>query len=93
MTGAMSLTDLEAVLIEEFELILEVNGITRESNFFVCGGDSLTALELVAHLNSRYGLNNDMEDLPLWSSISEIAAWLVGRLPLSAGRPTKLPEG
>lgn len=67
---------LESMLIEAFELILQIDGVTRESNFFACGGDSLSALELTYHLSSQLKLDIDVTELPLWSSVSSIAEYL-----------------
>jgi acyl carrier protein len=76
MVEKLDRVDLESMLIEMFELTLEIGGVGRESNFFACGGDSISALELTGHLSSRLKLDINMEELPLWASVSAIAEFL-----------------
>ena len=72
----MEVHEIEKVLIEEFNLILSIDYADSASNFFVCGGDSLSMNELIAHLRSRLKLDVELEEFPFWSSVAEIAAWL-----------------
>jgi acyl carrier protein len=76
VTNKLSIEALESILIEMFELTLETHGVTRESNFYASGGDSLSALELMHGLTTRLNIDIDMSELPLWSSVSEIAEFL-----------------
>jgi acyl carrier protein len=76
MAEELSVTVLESILIETFEATLEIDGVSRESNFFACGGDSLSSLELTYHLSNRLGIAIDMAELPLWSTVSSVAEFL-----------------
>jgi acyl carrier protein len=80
MTKEHNLAVLESAIIEMFEAILEIDWVNRESHFYACGGDSLSALELVDRLSSRLSLDIDAAELPLWSSVSSIAEFLQGML-------------
>jgi acyl carrier protein len=76
MAEELNVAVLESMLIEMFEVTLEIDGVNRESHFFACGGDSLSALELVHRLISRLNVDIDPAELPLWSNVSSIAEFL-----------------
>ena len=76
MADNLSIEALESIVIETFELTLEIHGVNRDSNFYFCGGDSLSALELMSRLSSRLDVDLDMAGVPLWSSASAIAEFL-----------------
>lgn len=81
MADRASIEALESIIIETFELTLEIREVNRESNFYVCGGDSLSALELLSHLSSRLNVDINMPEFPLWSTVSAIAEFLREAIP------------
>ena len=87
MAEDLTVPVLESILIEMFEVTLEIDGVDRESQFYASGGDSLSALELVRRLNSGLNLDIDPAELPLWSNVSSIAESLQEVLA-KASRPT-----
>lgn len=75
------------MVIEAYKHILKAKCIDRNSNFFSCGGDSLSAVELIGYLESKLALAPVLEELPVWSSIAEIAVWLHDFLEANLRRP------
>jgi acyl carrier protein len=74
----------ERVLAELFAEILRVAPVGSADNFFSLGGNSLTAVKLIARVRAEFGVR-----LPLWvvfqcASVSELAAQLDDRLKESA---------
>jgi acyl carrier protein len=83
MADYLNVTTLESVLVETFQLILENHAVSPKSNFFACGGDSLSALELTDRLSARLGIDIDVAELPLWADVSAIAEFLRDRLAVA----------
>jgi acyl carrier protein len=79
-----SRTPSERALAELFAEVLRVERVGRTDNFFSLGGNSLTAVKLIARVRAEFGVR-----LPLWvvfqcASVSELAAQLDGRLKETA---------
>ena len=77
-------TPSERALAELFAEILRVAPVGSADNFFSLGGNSLTAVKLIARVRAQLGVR-----LPLWvvfqsATVSELAAQLDGRLKESA---------
>jgi acyl carrier protein len=74
-----STNPLIATIIEIFEQALEVSGATAADNFFSLGGDSLQAVEVIAALEQRLGMEipDDVFDTAL--SIDELARWIASQ--------------
>jgi acyl carrier protein len=74
----------EATLATIFAELLRVEHVAGDDNFFSLGGNSLTAVKLIARVRAEFGVR-----LPLWvvfqcASVSELAAQLDGRLKETA---------
>jgi acyl carrier protein len=74
----------EAALAAIFAELLRVERVAGDDNFFSLGGNSLTAVKLIARVRTEFGVR-----LPLWvvfqcASVSELAAQLDGRLKETA---------
>jgi acyl carrier protein len=74
----------EAALAAIFAELLRVERVGSDDNFFGLGGNSLTAVKLIARVRTEFGVR-----LPLWvvfqcASVSELAAQLDGRLKETA---------
>jgi long-chain acyl-CoA synthetase len=82
----LTTAEIEAMLIGEFQRILKIENVNQHSNFFACGGDSLTVIELIEHLESDLGITSGLDELPVWSSIAEMAAWLHDLLASARGK-------
>jgi acyl carrier protein len=72
-------TASERILAEVFAEVLRVEQVGVGDNFFSLGGNSLTAVKLIARVRVKFGVR-----LPLWvvfqfASVSELAAQLDGR--------------
>jgi acyl carrier protein len=70
----------ERALAELFAEVLRVEQVGSTDNFFSLGGNSLTAVKLIARVRAEFGIR-----LPLWvvfqcASVSELAVQLDGRL-------------
>jgi len=73
-------TPSERALAELFAEVLRVERVDRTDNFFSLGGNSLTAVKLIARVRAVFGIR-----LPLWvvfqcGSVAELAGQLDGRL-------------
>jgi acyl carrier protein len=74
----------EAALAGIFAELLRVEHVGSDDNFFSLGGNSLTAVKLIARVRAEFGVR-----LPLWvvfqcASVSELAVQLDGRLKETA---------
>jgi acyl carrier protein len=70
----------ERALADLFAEVLRVEQVGSTDNFFSLGGNSLTAVKLIARVRAEFGIR-----LPLWvvfqcASVSELAVQLDGRL-------------
>lgn len=63
-------------LIMQVASVLRVGGLRAESNFYLSGGDSLSALTLVSNIRRDLNLAVQPEDMPLWLSLADMAKWL-----------------
>jgi acyl carrier protein len=73
-----------AALAAIFAELLRVESVGSDDNFFSLGGNSLTAVKLIARVRAEFGVR-----LPLWvvfqcASVSELAGQLDGRLKETA---------
>jgi acyl carrier protein len=73
-----------AALAAIFAELLRVECVGSDDNFFSLGGNSLTAVKLIARVRAEFGIR-----LPLWvvfqcASVSELAGQLDGRLKETA---------
>ena len=64
-----------------FWRVLDRPGIRPEDDFFLLGGDSLSAVELIAGVASELQIDLPLEDLIRRSTPRELAAWLVRYTP------------
>jgi acyl carrier protein len=74
----------EPALAAIFAELLRVECVGSDDNFFSLGGNSLTAVKLIARVRAEFGVR-----LPLWvvfqcASVSELAGQLDGRLKETA---------
>jgi acyl carrier protein len=80
VSSQISHTPSERALADLFAEVLRVEQVGSTDNFFSLGGNSLTAVKLIARVRAEFGVR-----LPLWvvfqcASVSELAAQLDGRL-------------
>lgn len=52
--------ELEKNIATIWEKVLGIEGIARNDDFFMCGGDSLKAVKIISELNAEDGLPNDL---------------------------------
>ena len=84
MSSQIPHTPSERALAGLFAEVLRVEQVGSTDNFFSLGGNSLTAVKLIARVRAECGVR-----LPLWvvfqcASVSELAAQLDGRLKETA---------
>jgi acyl carrier protein len=77
-------TASERVLAEVFAEVLRVERVGLDDNFFSLGGNSLTAVKLIARVRVEFGVR-----LPLWvvfqfASVSELAGQLDCRFKVAS---------
>ncbi len=75
---------LEQPLAELFEETLGVDGIGADDDFFDLGGDSLAAVELLAAIEERFGVDLRDRDLLAAPTVASLAPRLARRRPPSA---------
>lgn len=59
---------LEKRIATIWEKVLGIKGISRDDDFFMCGGDSLKAVKIISELNATDGLPNDLAIQTLFAS-------------------------
>lgn len=52
--------ELEVKIAAIWERVLGTKEISRDDDFFMCGGDSLKAVKIISELNATEGLPNDL---------------------------------
>ena len=77
-------TASERALAEAFAEVLSVERVGVGDNFFSLGGNSLTAVKLIARVRVEFGVR-----LPLWvvfqfASVSDLAGQLDGRFKVAS---------
>ncbi|UQA98154.1 amino acid adenylation domain-containing protein [Streptomyces halobius] len=91
-------TPEEKWLAEAWGKALKYDNVSTEDNFFACGGDSLTAVELVMTINHEFGTQLPLQVVFAHPKLSDLAARIADRtarpssrlIPLhdaGAGRP------
>jgi acyl-coenzyme A synthetase/AMP-(fatty) acid ligase/acyl carrier protein len=81
---AALLTDTEVTIAAEWGALLDLREVYAEGNFFLLGGDSLTAARAVSRLATRFGVELRLGSIFAHPTVRELAAEISR---LSAGRP------
>lgn len=81
-------TDRDEVSPAVLDVVKEVFGhpVTEDDNFFDCGGDSVTAVDLAERLEERFGVETDMFELLEADDFAGIVDLLLERLAAVADR-------
>jgi acyl carrier protein len=84
VSSQSSPTPSERALADLFAEVLRVEQVGSTDNFFSLGGNSLTAVKLIARVRAEFGIR-----LPLWvvfqcASVAELAGQLDGRVKETA---------
>lgn len=72
-------TPTERHVIEVWSSLLDVNGIGPDDDFFEVGGHSMVAVQVLAELEERTGVNLDLESFFDLATVGAIAAELERR--------------
>jgi amino acid adenylation domain-containing protein len=67
-------TDEEAGIAADWATLLDMREVFADDNFFLLGGDSLTAARAVSRLAARFGVKLPLSSIFLHPTVSEIAA-------------------
>ncbi len=96
LTGDMGkyeepVTETEKVLAVIWERILQSGAVGRNTDFMECGGDSLSAMHMLAEVERQFGTRPDMKCFMGHTILSGLAAWIDG----SEGRAEReiIPAG
>ena len=85
MEKQLASTDLQIELARVWESLLKVEGIGVDDDFFVLGGQSLKAIELVSEVNRRYGAKVQLRDFYRNPTILGLEKLVGGRHNVSNG--------
>ncbi|MFE3554131.1 condensation domain-containing protein [Streptomyces sp. NPDC059193] len=83
--------DLTQRLCELFATALEVDGVTADTDFFVAGGHSLSALDLAVAVEVAFGVRVRVRDIFDAATPALLAAQLAELVP-SADEPASVPS-
>jgi len=78
-------TSTEALIIEIWQQVLAIDGISVEDNFFELGGHSLLATQLVARLRETFKLNFSLRSLFSAPNVADIALDIARRKAEQSG--------
>jgi amino acid adenylation domain-containing protein len=67
-------TDLEVAVATEWATLLEIQEVYAEDNFFLLGGDSLTAARAVSRLAARFDVKLQLSSIFVHPTVREMAA-------------------
>lgn len=82
--GPQSLSDFEKNLLQLWKDILELPDISRDDDFFRCGGNSLTAIELLIRIQREYHITLYPDAIYRFPTVREQARLI--RLNISAAK-------
>ncbi len=71
-------------LAELWTGLLNVDEVTDDSDFFVCGGTSITAVHLAARIQQTFGVPVDAVEIVIEKDFGKLALLLEGRLAAAA---------
>ena len=76
--SAPATTEMELALAEIWSSLLKIerDAISKDSDFFACGGHSLLIVRLVSAIKQKVNLQLSMQDVFEYSELSEMAAQL-----------------
>lgn len=86
-------TALERQIAVHWTSALHTERISVEDQFFECGGDSLTAINLICRLNEAFDIELPVETLFEAATISELAEKITASRPASRSRLIPLSSG
>lgn len=87
-----TLTALEQQIAELWQQSLGVSAIKANDDFFVLGGDSLLAVQLLARLQQTFQVTLDSHTLLRASTIYQLAQVIQQRLGTEKRKPSLLPR-
>lgn len=83
----------EAAIASVFAEVLEVPAVSRASDFFHLGGDSLRAVRLVMAIEAACGARLDLESVFDHPTVAELAECVAAAVPVAAGgEPARTAE-
>ncbi len=88
-------TPLQEQLLLTFRSVLENPGIHAGSDYFLCGGNSLNALEAIGEIEEKTGIRLRVSDLYACRTVRRLGEYLSGLCPESPSGPKPryaLPE-
>jgi len=68
--------ETEAEILRIFREVLQNNALYADSNYFLCGGNSLNAMDTVSRLEERFGVRLMVSDLYVCRNARNLAAFL-----------------
>ncbi|AUH44426.1 non-ribosomal peptide synthetase [Streptomyces sp. CMB-StM0423] len=83
-SGDQPVTDTERLLAGIWSQVLRTDSVGRNDHFFTIGGDSMTALRLVATISKTVGTRVGIATLYRNSTVAELAAWVDAALEKKA---------
>ena len=91
--GALASSATEAEILDVFRAVLHTPELYADSNYFLCGGNSLNAMETISLLENRFGVRLMVSDLYVCRNAKNLAILLSGSTVQTAGRVlTPAPE-
>lgn len=71
-----SATDLEKAVLDIFSQVLGRHDMDTESDYFLCGGNSLNAMETISLISENLGFSVKISDLYVFRTAKQLAAML-----------------
>lgn len=73
-------TPVHQALADDWTLLLGLDGVGFDDDFFEAGGHSLVAIQLVARIRARYGVEVPVADVFTHPTVGELAQVVIGLL-------------
>ncbi len=70
-------TEIQIKIAEIWHMLIDIEKISVNDNFFMVGGDSIRAIRLVSKLNKTFGINITISDLYHNSTIADLEKMIV----------------
>lgn len=84
-------TSVQRALADDWALLLGLDAVGPDDDFFEAGGHSLVAVQIVARIRARHGVEVPVADVFTYPTVGELAQVVAGMLEAGTPLPSLSP--